>query len=153
MRRAVPSGAVAVRVLTWALALVIATSLGLLAVGSVGDAVRGRPVGPEVIDVTTPPPAPETPDPGQREVREELVNDFGTFVVGCRGAFATGVDAEAADGWEVTRVEPGPDDDVEVVFVSETELVEMEAFCNRGRPAIAELDRSQIRDAGTGRDG
>jgi hypothetical protein len=45
------------------------------------------------------------------------------------------------------RFEPGPDDDVEAVFRSPTELIEIEAFCNRGRPTLAELDRSRVADA------
>ncbi len=135
------------RLLGWAAALVGFTGLGLFAVGTVGDAARGSgPLGAAVIRVDAPPPptVPATPPPGLSEVRDDLIHDFGTFTVACHGPYATGIDAKAASGWQVVRFEPGPDDDVEVVFASAAELVELEAFCNRGRPEVAELDRSLV---------
>lgn len=135
------------RLFGWAAALVLFTGIGLVAVGSVGDAARGSgPLGAAVIrvDAPVPPTVPATPPPGLAEVRDELVHDFGTFTVGCHGPYAVGIGAKAAPGWQAVRFEPGPDDDVEVVFASDTELVELEAFCNRGRPEVAELDRSRV---------
>ncbi|MGQ0843628.1 MAG: hypothetical protein ACT4QF_05795 [Sporichthyaceae bacterium] len=135
------------RLLGWAAALVGFTGLGLVAVGTVGDAARGSgPLGAAVIRVDAPPPptVPATPPPGLSVVRGDLTHDFGTFTVSCTGPYAAGESAEAGQGWQVVRFEPGPDDDVEVVFASETELVELEAFCNRGRPEVAELDRSRV---------
>lgn len=137
---------------TWVAALVLATGLGVLAVRQVGDAVRGRgPLGPEVIRVEAPGAAPATPAPGIDEVRRDLTHEFGTFTVLCQGPFASGVGADPAPGWQVVRFEPGPDDDVEVVFASAKELVELEAFCNRGVPDVAELDRSRVTGSTGGR--
>jgi hypothetical protein len=137
-----------VQVVTWLAAVVLATGLGLLAVSVVGDAARGRgPLG----DVVTGPGGPastmatSTPvDDGRESVREHLTDDYGTFTVSCRGPWATGMAATPGQGWRVVRFEPGPDDDVEAVFASEAELVEVEVFCNRGRPTVAEVDRSRI---------
>lgn len=147
MKRIVlPAGAVA-RTVGWLTALLVAVGLGLLAVGMVGDAVRGSgPLGAEVIRVDPPsqPSVPASPPPGTSDVRADLTDDFGTFTVACQGPLAAGVDAFAKPGWRVVRFEPGPDDDVEAVFASDLELVEIEAFCNRGRPEVAELDRSQV---------
>jgi hypothetical protein len=139
-----------VQVLTWLAAVVVATSLGLLAVGIVGDAVRGRgPLGDTVVagDQPTAAPSASPADPAQL-VRRDLTQDYGTFSVACDGPYARGEGAEpGADGWRVVRFEPGPDDDVEAVFASATELVEIEVFCNRGRPALAEVDRSRITES------
>jgi hypothetical protein len=139
--------ATTLRLLGYLAALVVFTGIGLFAVGTVGDAARGNgPLGAAVIRVDAPllPTVPATPPPGVTEVREDLVHDFGTFTVACHGAYAVGVSASPAPGWQAVRFEPGPDDDVEVVFASDTELVELEAFCNRGRPEVAELDRSRV---------
>jgi len=139
-----------VQVLTWLAAVVVATSLGLLAVSVVGDAVRGRgPLGDEVTagarDAGTPTPGPAA---STELVRRDLTQDYGTFSVACDGPYARGEGAEpGAGGWRVVRFEPGPDDDVEAVFASATELVEVEVFCNRGRPTLAEVDRSRITEA------
>lgn len=140
-----------VQVLTWLVAVVVATSLGLLAVSVVGDAVRGRgPLGEEVTtgDGTLVPPTPVAV-PTSDLVRRTLTEDYGSFEVACEGPYARGLGAEpGAGGWRVVRFEPGPDDDVEAVFASAEELVEIEVFCNRGRPTLAEADRSRITDEG-----
>ena len=81
-------------------------------------------------------------------VRRVIDQDFGKFEVGCTGPVARGLSATAAADtpWRVVRFEPGPDDDVEAEFRSRDEVVDLEVFCNRGRPTVAELDRSQITD-------
>lgn len=152
-----------VKMLTWFAAIAVATSLGLAAVGVVGDAVRDEgPLGQAVTRTDQggaasstetpagPDPATETaagPDPAGA-VHRALTGEYGTFGVSCEGPYARGLDAspETADGWRVVRFEPGPDDDVEVVFASRTEYVEIEVFCNAGRPEVAELERSRVGD-------
>jgi hypothetical protein len=143
--------------LTWISAVVLATALGLAAVGLVGDAARGRgPLGhavtradaPQSGSSSTTGDAASPADDSDRVVRRSISRDFGTFLVSCEGAYAHGIAATPANdgGWRVVRFEPGPDDDVEAVFASLDEVVEVEVFCNRGRPAVAELDRSRVPD-------
>ena len=136
------------QVVTWLAAVVLATGLGLLAVSVVGDAVRGRgPLGDAVTvpgDAATAAATPTPVDDGRESVRADLTDDYGTFTVSCQGPWATGEGATPGTGWRVVRFEPGPDDDVEAVFADEDELVEVEVFCNRGRPTVAEVDRSRI---------
>lgn len=141
--------------LTWLAAVVLATGLGLTAVTAVGGAVRDRgPLGRAVTGDDRPSESAsgETPVPDARDrvVRRSFTGDYGTFDVACQGPYASGKNATApsAGGWHVVRYEPGPDDDVEVVFESKTEVVVIEVFCNRGRPEIAELDRSRVGNDG-----
>ena len=52
-------------------------------------------------------------------------------------------DAPAA-GWRVISFERGPDDDVDAVFASGRRSVELEVFCNRGEPTLAELETKTL---------
>lgn len=144
------TAAAAARGAAWLAAVAVATGLGLVAVNTVGDAARGRgPLGPAVVRVDSPlvPEAPvsASPRPGTTVVERALEDEFGTFVVSCQGPFPLGLDAVAAPGWSVVRFEPGPDDDVEAIFASDTEFVEIEVYCNQGVPTVGELDRSQVK--------
>ncbi len=40
--------------------------------------------------------------------------------------------------------EDGPDDDVEAVFAQARRSVEIEVFCNRGEPTVAEIERNEL---------
>ena len=42
--------------------------------------------------------------------------------------------------------EPGPDDDVDAVFANAGRSVELEVFCNRGTPTLAEIERHDLPD-------
>ena len=42
--------------------------------------------------------------------------------------------------------EPGPDDDVDAVFAQARRSVEIEVFCNRGVPTVAEIERNELAD-------
>ncbi len=132
---------------TWLVAVVLATGIGLLAVNSVGDAASGRgPLGPDTVVVAAParPTAPATPKPGRSEVTREFTYEFGTFTVACNGPFARTISTVPAPRWKVMRFDPGPDDDVEIVFVNPEFIVELEVFCNRGMPDLSELDRGLV---------
>lgn len=146
MRPGPMSPTAVVRAVTWLAALVVATGAGVVAISQVGDGVRDSgPLGTEVMRVEAPTPAPTLrPRPGIAEVRQDLTGDFGAFTVLCQGPVASGIGASPNPGWSVIRFEPGPDDDVEVVFANAEEFVELEAFCNRGIPEVAELDRSRV---------
>ena len=137
----------AVQVVVWLVAVSLSTGLGLLAVSVVGDAMRGRgPLGDAVGTsgaTTTTTPSPPAADRSTAVV-DDVSDDYGTFTVACRGPWASGQQAQPGSGWRVVRFEPGPDDDVEAVFASSTELVEVEVFCNQGRPTVSEVDRSRI---------
>lgn len=137
----------------WAVAVVVAIGVGLAAVETVGDAIRGRgPLGGEVIRGaadTEESVRRSRPDPDDSVVSRDLTGDWGTFTVACQGAYASGRDAVAdtGNGWRVIRFEPGPDDDVDAVFSSRRHLVEIEVFCNRGLPTIAEIERDNLTDS------
>lgn len=132
---------------TWLVAVVLATGLGLLAVNSVGDAASGRgPLGPDPLVIGSPsrPTAPATPRPGGSEVTREFRYEFGTFSVACNGPFVRVISTDPATGWKTVRFEPGPDDDVDIVFSNAEFIVETEVFCNRGMPDLSELDRGLV---------
>lgn len=136
--------------LAWVVAVVVAIGVGLAAVATVGDAIRGRgPLGGEVtrtdVGVQAAVRQPR-PDPDSSVVARDLTYEWGTFTVACQGAFALGQDAVAdtAQGWQLVRFEPGPDDDVDAAFTSRTRLVEIEVFCNRGRPTVSEIERDNL---------
>ena len=51
-----------------------------------------------------------------------------------------------AAGWRIVSWEKGPDDDVDAVFSDGRNSVDLEVFCNRGRPTVAELERNTLGD-------
>ena len=87
-----------------------------------------------------------TPDPGAEVVRRSIDDEFGRFVVECRGVYAYGVEAlpDQASGWRVVSFERGPDDDVDAVFAQERRSIDLEVFCNRGVPTLAEIERNEL---------
>ncbi len=42
--------------------------------------------------------------------------------------------------------EPGPDDDVDAVFSQGRRSIELEVFCNQGRPTLAEQEEHELAD-------
>lgn len=128
----------------WLLSVLATVGVALFAVNNVGDSLTGRgPMGDEIDRSSTEVPPAEQIE-GKPEVRDTVDGEFGTFVVACRGAFALGLDAKPAAGWRVVSYEPGPDDDVDAVFSSGSTSIDLEVFCNRGRPEVAELERNQL---------
>ena len=128
----------------WLLSVLAAVGIALFAVNNVGDSLTGRgPMGDEVDRSSTVVP-PEEQVKDKPEVRDTVDGEFGSFVVGCRGAYALGLDAKPAEGWRVVSYEPGPDDDVDAVFSSGSTSIDLEVFCNRGRPEVAELERHEL---------
>lgn len=129
---------------TWLVAVVLSTGIGLLAVNSVGDAASNRgPLGPDTLVVERPVRGSAAPTAvaGGTEVVKEFRYEFGSFTVACTGPFVRYLDAEAERGWTLDSYKPGPDDDVEIVFGGRDQIVEVELFCNRGVPDQAELNR------------
>jgi hypothetical protein len=129
----------------WLVAVVAAVAVGIVTVTAVGASVRGRgPVGQEV------PPATATvpPTAGPHLVEETISGEFGGFRVGCDGVYAVGVRAlpDEAAGWRVVSFEPGPDDDVDAVFARGGRSIELEVFCNQGRPTLAEQEEHELAD-------
>ncbi|SDR84285.1 hypothetical protein SAMN04488570_0537 [Nocardioides scoriae] len=133
-------------VTAWVLAAVLAVVVGLLAVSTVGASIRGRgPLGSEVVPegVEGSVAPTQLADPGPSRA---LRGEWGRFVVRCRGSYAVGVEATPAQGWRTVSYERGPDDDVDAVFSNGRSSVDLEVFCNRGRPTIAELERNTLPD-------
>ena len=133
-------------VVAWLLAAGVAVSVGVVAVSSVGASVRDRgPLG----NVVPEPDAPEggsTPDPDAAVVGRTVEDEFGTFEVECRGAVAFGLAARPAEGWRVVSYEQGPDDDVDAVFANGGRSIEVEVYCNQGRPVIGDREVKTLPD-------
>lgn len=130
----------------WLLAVVVATAVGLAAVSTVGASVRGRgPLGSEVGgSVESLETGPVKVDPKASAVERPIKGDWGTFLVECRGVYAFGKRATPAAGWRLVSYEKGPDDDVDAVFSSGGESVDLEVYCNRGRPTVGDQERNTL---------
>jgi hypothetical protein len=133
---------------TWLATAGVATAIGIAAVQAVGDAARGRgPLGPAVetrpeADTPTLPNAAALA--GLPEVSEVVLGIYGSFVVSCRGPYAHGVRVDPAPGWHAISFEPGPDDDVDALFARGDRSLEVEVFCNRGRPTVADVEHNEF---------
>jgi hypothetical protein len=128
----------------WLTAAVLAVAVGVLAVSSLGASIRDR--GPVVTEAQVDAEGQLTPAPDATAVRETFTDDFGSFVVECRDAVAYGLSVEPAPGWRTVSYDRGPDDDVDAVLARRAESVEIEVFCNRGRPALGEVERNTLPD-------
>ena len=132
----------------WLVAAVLAITVGLVAVSSVGASMRGHgPIGSnELIRNAELNEGTAIPDPFGAVVRDIVRGEFGEFVVECQGVYAVGVDARAdrAAGWRTVSYEPGPDDDVDAVFANQRRSIELEVFCNEGRPTLAQIERKTL---------
>ncbi len=134
----------------WAVVTAVAVLVGVLAISTVGATIRDRgPVGDEVARDTSVRPS-DLPEPEGPKVRDEVSGEWGSFVVECRDTWAYGVAArpDRAAGWRVVSWEKGPDDDVDAVFSDGRNSVDLEVFCNRGRPTLAELERNTLGEDG-----
>lgn len=136
--------------LGWLLAAAASVTVGVVVVTQLGASNRDRgPIGDnELIRQAELTEGAATPDPGAAVVRHSIDEQFGSFVVECRGIYAYGVEAlpDQAAGWRVVSFERGPDDDVDAVFARERRSIEIEVFCNRGEPTIAEVERNELPD-------
>jgi len=134
--------------LGWLLAAAASVAVGVVVVSQLGDSFRDRgPIGDnELIRQAQLAEGSATPDPDAEVVRRSIDEEFGSFVVECRGAYAYGVEVrpDQAAGWRVVSFERGPDDDVDAVFAQERRSIEVEVFCNRGVPTLAEVERNEL---------
>ena len=136
-------------VLAWLVAAGLAIAVGVAAVSTVGASIRDRgPLGNEVARDLGATPRLPGPAPETAMRRDVIAGDFGSFEVGCRGVVAYGIEAtaEKATGWRVVSYEPGPDADVDAVFVTRDRSVDIEVFCNRGKPTVAEIEHDTVID-------
>jgi hypothetical protein len=134
--------------LAWVLATGVAVAVGISAVSTVGAQVRGRgPLGNEVIR-TAQLEGTSKPDPADATVTRTIEGEWGGFVVRCQGPIAFGEEALPAreDGWRVVSFEGGPDDDVDAVFSNGRRSFDLEVFCNRGEPTVAEIEENTLPD-------
>ncbi|WP_370289789.1 hypothetical protein [Nocardioides sp.] len=128
----------------WVLAAALAVAVGVTATTLVGGSLRERGVigssdlvGRAEIDRVE-------PDPQAAAVSEEIAGRFGAFPVTCRGFAATATAPRPAPGWRTVSFEQGPDDDVDAVFVSGRRSIEIEVYCNRGRPRLGETEEKVL---------
>jgi len=131
----------------WVVAAALAVTVGVLAVTSAGAGVRDRGQLGTALPPTSVAGTPSAAPDAQR-VRSELDDEFGALVVECRGTVAYGVEArpDAATGWEVISFETEPDDDIDAVFAQGPRSIEVEVFCNRGRPTVSDREEHVLAD-------
>lgn len=134
----------------WLVATCLAVTVGLLVVTTLGGSLRGRgPLG----DDTAGRPLPAAHPPSSADLattapsgRHAFRGAYGSLLVGCQGPYAVVLEHHAAPGWRILSVERGPDDDVDAVFGTSRHTVELEVFCDSGRPTLAELERNELPD-------
>ena len=130
----------------WTATTAVAVLVGVLAVTVVGATIRDRgPVGDEVASDLSAAPS-SVPSPSGPTVREAVEGEWGAFDVECRDtwAYGVGVRPDEGAGWRVVSWEKGPDDDVDAVFSNGRSSVDLEVFCNRGQPTLAEVERNTL---------
>ncbi|MEP9364596.1 hypothetical protein ABLE68_16640 [Nocardioides sp. CN2-186] len=131
----------------WLVAAAVAVTVGVVAVSSVGASIRGRgPLGNEVLRSAEQVEGSSRPEPGATRVRRDISDEFGTFTVECRGVVAYGLGTDTRPGWRTVSYEPGPDDDVDAVFAKRSRSIELEVYCNRGRPTIGDREYKTLPD-------
>ncbi len=131
----------------WLVAAGLAVTVGVVAVTTVGASLRGRgPLGNEVIRTQLQEGAEASPDPSLPRVPRTITDEFGEFDVACQGVYALGLEArpDRSAGWRTVSYDPGPDDDVDAVFANRGRSIEVEVYCNRGEPTVAEIERNTL---------
>lgn len=132
--------------LAWLVAAALAVTVGVVAVSSVGASVLDRgPLGDEIPDVRRAEQVAR-PDPDATRVRRDIDGPYGSFRVACRGVVAYGLGTATAPGWRTVSMERGPDDDVDVVFARGRRSVELEVYCNGGRPTVGDREVKTLMD-------
>jgi hypothetical protein len=134
----------------WLVTVAVATGIAVAAISAVGEAARGRgPLGQAIEPLPANGPEPDVvdvPAPDGTEVRQTIRGPYGAFVVSCRGPYAVGEEVRPAraGGWRTLSFEPGPDDDVDAIFANRRGTVEIEVFCDQGRPTVGDIERSML---------
>lgn len=135
----------------WVVAAVVAVTVGVTAVNGLGDRIRDRgPLGDnELVRNAQLQTGSPTLDPDEPLVEATFSDDFGDFLVACRGKWALGLEArpDREGGWRTVSFEEGPDDDVDAVFSNERDRrsQELEVYCNLGRPVL-EIEDNTLPD-------
>ncbi|WP_028651783.1 hypothetical protein [Nocardioides halotolerans] len=134
--------------LAWLLAAAASVAVGVVVMDRLGASNRDRgPIGDnELIRQAELTEGSATPDLDAQVVRRTIEEEFGAFVVECRGIYAFGVEArpDEAAGWRTVSFERGPDDDVDAVFAQQARSIDVEVFCNRGEPTVADIERNEL---------
>ena len=132
----------------WLLAAAASVTVGVVVMNQLGASNRDRgPIGDnELIRQAELTEGSATPDPDAEAVRRSIDEEFGSFVVECRGVYAYGVEAlpDESAGWRIVSFEHGPDDDVDAVFAQQRRSIDIEVFCNRGEPTVADIERNEL---------
>ena len=137
--------------LGWIVAAALSVTVGVVAVTSLGASIRDRgPIGDNELirQAELAEGASAAPDPDAERIRTTVEDEFGGFVVECQGVYAYGIEArpDEAAGWRTVSFERGPDDDVDAVFANAGRSIDLEVFCNRGRPTVAEIEFNELPD-------
>ena len=135
----------------WVAAAAVAVTVGLVAVTGVGASVRDR--GPltgnaqDVREALDDAEGVASPDPRAARVSDTFEGEYGAVDITCQGAVALGDDATPAAGWTVVSFEEGPDDDIDAVFSSGSRSIELEVYCNAGKPRLADVEDKTLTES------
>ncbi|WP_134767613.1 hypothetical protein [Nocardioides sp. 1609] len=131
-------------VAAWLGAAAVAVTVGLVAVSSVGASVRDRGPLTAASDPTLETSA--TPDPAAERREDVFDGDYGSVTVACQGALAFGIRADPAAGWTTVLLDTEADDDIEAVFSSGPRSIEIEFYCDGGRPTVSDFEDQTLSD-------
>ncbi len=116
--------------LTWAVATSVATTVGFLAVITVGDVLRGTgPLGRDFSIATAP-----TDEPRSTPVDQQFHHALGDLEARCEGRWVELVHERLAPGVTLLDADRGPDEDVHLEVRSSSGITRLEAYCNHGEP-------------------
>lgn len=129
-----------ISVVSWIAVTVLATSIGYLAISTVGEVLRGSgPLGEDFsIAQQSPDVSPEPAPPRQSTYRHALA----TLTVRCIGRTARVLDWHPAPGATVVSTDLGPDEDTHLDLDANGGVVRLEVYCNRGEPRLVIESRS-----------
>lgn len=129
-----------VSIVTWVAVTTLATIIGFLAIGTVGDVLRGSgPLGEGFGIAARPHEVSAEPTSSRQSTHH---HPLATFTTECEGRTAEMLDSQPTPGAVVIDADMGPDEDVHLDLDLNGTVVRLEVYCNRGEPRLAVESRS-----------
>lgn len=126
--------------LTWAAVTLLATGIGLLAISTVGEVLRGS--GPLGEDFSIAQQRGDVPDAPVTLRQHTHTHPLATLTTQCAGRTATLLAAQPVPGATVVDIDLGPDEDVHVDIDTDGTTTRLEIYCNHGEPRLIIEPRS-----------